>query len=99
MAIQLDYTAERIGATFPASYCRIEGAHIQYNGGEHKINIQVEVYTDQAASTGRTRAVESLMYSASMVDVDAQAADDFVGRCYEWLSTQNDFLNGYSIKP
>ena len=97
MAIQLDYTADRIGATFPASYCRIEGAHIQYNGGGHKINIHVEVYTDQSASIGRTRAVETLMYSALMVDVDAQVADDFVGRCYEWLSTQDAFLNGIDV--
>jgi len=97
MAIQLDYTAERIGAAFPAAYCRIEGAHIQYNGGNHKINIHVEVYTDQAASTGRTRAAETLMYSASMVDVDAQAANDFIGRCYEWLSTQDGFINGIDV--
>ena len=97
MAIQLDYTAERIGATFPTSYCRIEGAHIQYNGGEHKINIHAEVYAEKETSTGRTRAVETLMYSASMVDVDAQVANDFLGRCYEWLSTQDDFINGIDV--
>ena len=97
MAIQLDYTAERIGATFPASYCRIEGAHIQYNGGGHKINIHVEVYTDQAASIGRTRSVETLMYSTHLADVFSLVADDFIGRCYEWLSTQNDFLNGIDV--
>jgi hypothetical protein len=92
MAIQADITNSQFGVPFNAAYFRIASAGVSRQRSEefrHGVVIDVVGYATQPSNED-TREVDFRRYHAPYIEVEAQAGDNFLAKCYAWVMAQAD---------
>jgi len=92
MAIQLDLSTSQYGVPFAGAYFRIVTAAVSRTrdaDNRHSVMLDVVGYATQP-SNDDTRDVDFRRYHCPMADVEAQAGDNFLAKCYAWVMTQDD---------
>ena len=95
MAIQIDLTTSQYGTPFAGAYFRIVTAAVSRmrdNGPKFMVRIDVAGYAT-ATPDDDTREVDFRRYHADLAEVEAQAGDNFLDKCYTWVMAQED-MNG-----
>lgn len=95
MAITLDLQASEYGVPFKGAYLRIVTANVQRTRNpeqRHQVMIDVAGYATKPPNDD-TRDIGFWRLYAPLSDIEAQQADDFLGKCYLWLMAQPEFAN------
>ena len=99
MAIQLDLSTSQYGVPFAGAYFRIVTASVSRTRNEdnrHSVMLDVVGYATQP-SNDDTRDVDFRRYHCPMADVEAQAGDNFLAKCYAWVMTQDDMAGSVGV--
>jgi len=99
MAIQLDLSTSQYGTPFAGAYFRIATAAIsRMREGGPKFTVMIDV-AGYATGTPNddTREVDFRRYHADLAEVEAQARDNFLYKCYAWVMTQEDMAGSIAV--
>ena len=99
MAIQVDLQSSNFGVPFAGAYFRIATAAISRTrdtGNRFSVMIDVVGYATQPQNED-TKDVDFRRYHAPMVDVEAQAGDNFLAKCYAWVMAQPDMAGCQAV--
>ncbi len=100
MAIQIDLTKSQYGTPFAGAYFRIVTAAISRmragDGPKFTVMIDVAGYATGTPDDD-TREVDFRRYHADLADVEAQAGDNFLDKCYSWVMTQEDMAGSVAV--
>lgn len=99
MAIQIDLSTTQYGVPFAGAYFRIVTAAISRMRDENpKFSVMIDVAGyGTATPTADTHSVDFRRYHAPLEDVEAQAGDAFLDRCYEWVMAQPDMTGSIAV--
>lgn len=92
MAIQIDLSQSQYGVPFAGAYFRIVTASVTRTrdvDNRHSVMIDVAGYATSPENDD-TREVDFRRYHTPMTEVDAQAGDTFLSKCYAWVMAQAD---------
>ena len=92
MAIQLDLSTSQYGVPFAGAYFRIVTASVSRTrdaDNRHSVMLDVVGYATQP-SNDDTRDVDFRRYHCPMAEVELQAGEGFLAKCYAWVMTQDD---------
>lgn len=99
MAIQIDLSESQYGVPFNGAYFRIVTAAIsrQRSGGpRHTVMIDVAGYAS-VPQHDDVREVDFRRYHTPLSDIDAQAGDTFMAKCYTWVMSQADMAGSVGV--
>ena len=100
MAIQIDVLSSSYGVGFPAAYFRIFRTEISrrpwFQGHKHSVIIDILGYAAPPPEE-ETRDIDSKRFSAPLSDIEAQAGDDFIAKCYSWLMQQPELEGSIAV--
>lgn len=99
MAIQLDLSTSQYGTPFAGAYFRIVTAAVsrmRQGGPKFAAMIDVAGYATNTPDDS-TREVDFRRYHADLAEVEAQAGDEFLDKCYAWVMTQEDMAGSIAV--
>lgn len=99
MAIQIDLTQSQYGVPFAGAYFRIVTAAITRTrdvNNRHSVMIDVAGYATQPENDD-TREVDFRRYHTPLADIEAQAGDTFLSKCYSWVMSQPDMAGSIGV--
>lgn len=99
MAIQLDLTNSQYGVPFAGAYFRIVMAAVSRTRSaddRHSVMIDVVGYAAQPTNED-TRDVDFRRYHCPLADVEAQAGNVFLAKCYAWVMAQEDMAGSIGV--
>ena len=99
MAIQLDLTNSQYGVPFAGAYFRIVMAAVSRTRSaddRHSVMIDVVGYAEQPTNED-TRDVDFRRYHCPLADVEAQAGNVFLAKCYAWVMAQEDMAGSIGV--
>ena len=99
MAIQLDLTNTQYGVPFAGAYFRIVMAAVsrmRQGGPKFVVMIDVAGYGTSTPDDD-TREVDFRRYHADLTEVEAQAGDAFLDKCYAWVMAQEDMAGSIAV--
>ena len=99
MAIQLDLSTSQYGVPFAGAYFRIVTAAISRTRSaesRHSVMIDVAGYATQPGDDD-TRDVDFRRYHCPLAEVEAQAGDSFLAKCYAWVMAQADMAGSQAV--
>jgi hypothetical protein len=99
MAIQLDLTNSQYGVPFAGAYFRIVTAAISRTRDattRHSVMMDVAGYATQPGDDD-TRDVDFRRYHCPLAEVEAQAGDSFLAKCYAWVMAQADMAGSQAV--
>lgn len=99
MAIQLNLSTSQYGVPFTGAYFRIVTTAISRTRdatNRHSVMIDVAGYATEP-SDDDTRNVDFRRYHCPLADVEAQAGDAFLAKCYVWVMAQEDMAGSIGI--
>lgn len=99
MAIKIDLQASQFGVPFAAAYFRILTAAVsrQREGG-HKFLVMIDAAGyGTSTPTDETHPVDFRRYHAPLEDIEAQAGETFLDRCYAWLMMQDSMSGAVAV--
>ena len=99
MAIQIDLTTSQYGTPFAGAYFRIVTAAVsRMREGGPKFMVMIDVAGYATATPGDdTREVDFRRYHADLAEVEAQAGDAFLNKCYAWVMAQDDMAGSTAV--
>ena len=99
MAIQLDIQNTQFGVPFAGAYFRVVTAAItRQRQGVHKFMVMVDAAGYGTSSpTDDTQPVDFRRYQAPLEDIEAQAGDTFLAKCYAWLMMQDSMSGAIAV--
>ena len=92
MAIEISLESSNFGVPFNSAYFRIATAQVsrqRTTDPRHIVMIDVVGYATQPQNED-TRDVDFSRYHTALADVEAQAGDNFLAKCYAWVMAQPD---------
>jgi hypothetical protein len=93
MAIQLDLQTSNFGIPFQGAYFRIVTASIsRQRAAQFSVMIDVVGYATQP-SNDDTKDIDFRRYHTPLAEIEAQEGENFLSKCYNWVSAQAD-MNG-----
>lgn len=99
MAIQLDLSNSQYGVPFAGAYFRIVTAAVSRTrdaDNRHSVMLDVVGYATQPQDDD-TRDVDFRRYHCPLAEVEAQAGDNFLAKCYAWVMTQPDMAGSLGV--
>jgi hypothetical protein len=99
MAIQLDLTNSQYGVPFTGAYFRIVTTVISRTRDEnnrHHVMLDVVGYATRPENDD-TRDVDFRRYHCLLADLEAQAGDLFLAKCYSWVMQQPDMAGSIGV--
>lgn len=99
MAIQLDLSNSQYGVPFVGAYFRIVTAAVSRTrdtDNRHSVMLDVVGYATQPQDED-TRDVDFRRYHCPLAEVEAQAGEGFLAKCYSWVMKQDDMANSSSL--
>ena len=99
MAIELNLSTSQYGVPFAGAYFRIVTAAVSRTRSadiRHSVMIDVAGYATQP-SDDDTRDVDFRRYHCPLADVEAQAGDAFLAKCYAWVMAQEDMAGSIGV--
>ena len=99
MAIQLDLSTSQYGVPFAGAYFRIVTAAVSRTRDadkRHSVMLDVVGYATQPTNDD-TRDVDFRRYHCPLAEVEAQAGDNFLTKCYAWVMSQADMAGASPI--
>lgn len=100
MAIELDLLTSQFGVPFAGAYFRIATASVSRHrsDSEHKHTVMIDVVGYAATpENDDTREVDFRRYHAPYEQVEAQAGQNFLARCYDWVMEQPDMFGSVAV--
>jgi len=99
MAIQLDLITSQYGTPFTGAYFRIVTTAInRMRSGNAKFTVMIDVAGYATATPNDdTREVDFRRYYADLTDIQAESGNDFLGKCYSWVMTQEDMAGSVAV--
>jgi hypothetical protein len=99
MAIQIDIQNTQFGVPFAGAYFRVvTAATMRQRQGAHKFLVMIDVAGYGTSSpTDDTQPVDFRRYQAPLEDIDAQAGDTFLAKCYAWLMMQDSMSGAIAV--
>lgn len=100
MAIQIDLQTSQFGIPFAGAYFRIATASVlrQRSGFPYKHVTMIDVVGYASVpQDDDTRDVDFRRYHALLEDVEAQAGDTFLSKCYAWVMAQPDMAGAVGV--
>lgn len=88
MAVILSLHTSSVGVPFPSAYFRIGTVSIGHGDNGHYVNITLNGYATKPDNG--VRDIEQRHYNTQLTDIETQAGDDFLSKCYLWLMLQGD---------
>lgn len=93
MAIKIDLQSSPFGVPFPGAYYRITSATVRRNENPKWIvAMDVFGYGTPNPDSG-TNPIDVRRYGVELVDIEAQAGETLLEKCYAWLMMQ-DSMSG-----
>ena len=82
------------GIAFDNAYHRITSASIHRMNGDPKftVGIDLAVYASDTP-TAETRDILMKRYNANLEEVETQAGDSFLAKCYSWVMSQEEMVS------
>lgn len=99
MAIQIDLTQSQYGVPFQGAYFRVVTAAVTRTrdaDNRHSVMIDVAGYATQPENDD-TREVDFRRYHTPLTEVEAQAGDTFLAKCYAWVMAQADMAESQAL--
>lgn len=99
MAIQIDLTNSQYGVPFAGAYFRIVTAAVTRTrdaDNRHSVMIDVAGYATQPENDD-TREVDFRRYHTPLTDIEAQAGNSFLSKCYAWTMSQPDMAGSIGV--
>ena len=99
MAVKIDIETSACGIPFPGAYVRIIHAITgRQSSGAHKHMVAIDAlaYATDSPPT-EAQSVATYRYEVPLEDIEAQAGDAFLARCYAWLMQQDGFEGGVAV--
>lgn len=99
MAIQSDIVQSQFGVPFTGAYFRIATAAIsRTRNPENRFSVMIDVvgYATQPTNED-TRDVDFRRYHTPLTEVEAQAGDSFLAKCYAWVMAQEDMAGSQAV--
>ena len=99
MAIQLDLSTSQYGVPFAGAYFRIVTAAVSRTrdaDNRHSVMLDVVGYATQPQDDD-TRDVDFRRYHCPLAEVEAQAGDNFLAKCYAWVMAQSDMAESQAV--
>lgn len=99
MAIQIDLTQSQYGVPFQGAYFRVVTAAVTRTrdaDNRHSVMIDVAGYATQPENDD-TREVDFRRYHTPLSEVEAQAGDTFLAKCYAWVMAQPDMAGSVAV--
>jgi hypothetical protein len=99
MAIQLDLSTSQYGVPFAGAYFRIVTAAISRTRSaesRHSVMMDVAGYATQPGDDD-TRDVDFRRYHCPLAEVESQAGDNFLAKCYAWVMAQSDMAGSLGV--
>lgn len=99
MAIQIDLSQSQYGVPFAGAYFRVVTAAVTRTrdaDNRHSVMIDVAGYATRPENDD-TREVDFRRYHTPMAEVDAQAGDTFLAKCYAWVMAQPDMAGSVAV--
>jgi hypothetical protein len=99
MAIQIDLSTSQYGVPFAGAYFRIVTAAVSRTrdaNNRHSVMLDVVGYATQPQNED-TRDVDFRRYHCPLAEVEAQAGENFITKCYAWVMTQPDMLGSTGV--
>lgn len=99
MAIQIDLTNSQYGVPFAGAYFRIVTAAVTRTrdvANRHSVMIDVAGYATQPQDED-TREVDFRRYHTPLTDIEAQAGNSFLAKCYAWTMSQPDMVGSIGV--
>lgn len=97
MGIQIDLSTSQFGVPFTGAYFRIVGATVRRNGSP-KFVVSMDVHGYVTAQPEEwTQPIDVRRYGVDLVDVEAQAGDTFLAKCYAWLMMQDSMSGAIAV--
>ena len=99
MAIQIDLNTSNFGVPFAGAYFRIVTAAVTRQRQEdprHSVMIDVVGYATRPENED-TREVDFHRYHAPYLEVEAQAGENFISKCYAWVMKQQDMIGSVGV--
>jgi len=91
MALQMSFTSEEMGATFPSAYWKVDILRVR----KEEILIVVGVYSDATARQNGKRPVENRAYTKSYDEITG--ANNSIQEAYNYLKTLSEFSTAIDI--
>lgn len=99
MAIQLNLSTSQYGVPFAGAYFRIVTAAVSRTrdaDNRHSVMLDVVGYATQPTNDD-TRDVDFRRYHCPLAEVEAQAGDNFLTKCYAWVMAQSDMAESQAV--
>jgi len=97
MAIQINLTTSNYGIPFAGAYFRIVTASVsRQRGATFSVMIDVVGYATKPTNED-TKDVDFRRYHVPLDDVEAQAGDNFLSKCYAWVMAQPDMTGSVAM--
>ena len=99
MAIQIDLSTSQYGVPFAGAYFRIVAAAVTRTrdpSNRHSVMLDVVGYATQPQNED-TRDVDFRRYHCPLAEVEAQAGENFLTKCYAWVMTQPDMQGSIGV--
>jgi hypothetical protein len=99
MAIEVDLPLTEYGIGYTSTYCRIVRAFVQRNGGledRFSVQLQVAVYATNPQDMP-LRELENKAYGVPIGEIETQAGDTFIAKCYAWVMAQPDMAGSTAV--
>lgn len=99
MAIELNIETSQYGIPFAAAYYRIVTAAISRTRDEaNRFGVMIDVvgYATKPEHDD-VREIDFRRYHVPMTDIEAQAGDNFLSKCYIWVSAQSDMTGAINV--
>lgn len=99
MAIKVDIAQSQFGVPFAGAYFRVATAAVsRTRSAEQRFSVMIDVvgYAAQPQDED-TREVDFRRYHAPLSEVEAQAGDGFLAKCYAWVMTQSDMAGATGV--
>ena len=97
MAIELNLATSNFGVPFAGVYFRIVTASVsRQRGATFSVMIDVVGYATKPTNED-TKDVDFRRYHCPLSDVEAQAGDNFLSKCYLWVMAQDDMAGAVAV--
>lgn len=98
MAIQVNIENSQFGVPFAGAYFRIVGVNVCRENVDHKHMVKLDIsgYATRPENEN-TREVDFRRYHATLAEVETQAGDSFLAKCYAWLMQQPDMVGSIGV--
>lgn len=99
MAIQIDLSQSQYGVPFAGAYFRVVTVAVTRTrdaDNRHSVMIDVAGYATRPENDD-TREVDFRRYHTPLTEVEAQAGDTFLAKCYAWVMAQADMAESQAL--